>query len=609
MKRPLACLAVLTLACSAAAQQPADLREAAAKPLSLIQKSQGVWDAKAKCVSCHHQILPELAQAEARSRGVKFDTKFAAEVTAKTFAHLRDLDEIVQGTMFIDVLDDAWRLIAAHAAGIPQSLSTSAIAQFLAGSQRADGSWRTWDARPPSSSSQFTATAVAARGVALYMPETLKDQKQAVLGKAAAWLAKAAPATTEDRVFQLLGLHWTGTDGAIKKSAAALKATQQKDGGWSYLPGENSDAYSTGTALYALHHAGGLVVNAPEYAKGLKFLLDSKHADGSWRVESRLNPTLPVSPDYFNPSFPHAREDKFISITGTAWATVAVMQAIPTAPAPVVALPNFDPADEKVEWVRVSLNGTAADLKAALAKGMNPNSRTKAGTTPLMLAARDPEKVKLLLAEKANVNARADSGVTPLIVAARFYGNVEVVKLLIEAKAEVNAPKGVTVRNDANALFVAVTSGDAEMVRLLLDAKADVEADMKVLGVIVRSPLRSAVVRGDTEVVTVLLKAMAAPDRANAADITPLHIAVVGNRVDVVKALLKGGAKVNAADDEKTTALHYAAYANYPDTAVVEALLKAGADPTLKDMTDRTPLDVAKAFKRTKVAAVLAGKP
>jgi ankyrin repeat protein len=83
----------------------------------------------------------------------------------------------------------------------------------------------------------------------------------------------------------------------------------------------------------------------------------------------------------------------------------------------------------------------------------------------------------------------------------------------------------------------------------------------------------------------------------------------VANHADVVKALLAGGAKVNAADDEKTTALHYAAYANFPDTAVAEVLLAAGADRALKDATNRTPLEVAKAFGRAKLVALLGAAP
>ena len=171
--------------------KPLLLQEAASKPLGLIQKSQAEWDRAAPdCVSCHHQILPEFVQSEARGRGIEYDATLARATASKTFAHFRDLDLFVQGYQHIDVMDEAWRLFAAHAAGVPASLTTSAIAQFLASAQRADGGWRTMDARPPQSHSRFTATALCARGVALYLPDSFREERQAVLRRAREWLLK-----------------------------------------------------------------------------------------------------------------------------------------------------------------------------------------------------------------------------------------------------------------------------------------------------------------------------------------------------------------------------------------------------------------------------------
>src|SRR5206468_3499338 len=100
------------------------------------------------------------------------------------------------------------------------------------------------------------------------------------------------------------------------------------------------------------------------------------------------------------------------------------------------------------------LAGSAADLKRLLDRGMKPDARTAGGMTPLMLAARDLEKVKLLVERGADVNARAATGITPLMVAARYNGNAEVVRLLLKRGARPNADKGVEVRNDASALFL-----------------------------------------------------------------------------------------------------------------------------------------------------------
>jgi ankyrin repeat protein len=73
---------------------------------------------------------------------------------------------------------------------------------------------------------------------------------------------------------------------------------------------------------------------------------------------------------------------------------------------------------------------------------------------------------------------------------------------------------------------------------------------------------------------------------------TPLHIA---QQAAMVGILIRHGAKVNARSKQGWTPLHVQAQEG-EDTGsveVMEALLKAGADPNLRDDTGRTPLDYA----------------
>ena len=138
------CAFLVPVAAGAQEKQPvieeAVLRKAVTKALPVIQKSQQVFYKKNEsCVSCHHHNLPALLFPMARDRGIGFDGAVAEEAAGKTFSHLKDLDAIVQGYNFIDEIDDAWKLVAAHAAGVPPSPATSARAQFLASAQRPDG--------------------------------------------------------------------------------------------------------------------------------------------------------------------------------------------------------------------------------------------------------------------------------------------------------------------------------------------------------------------------------------------------------------------------------------------------------------------------------------
>ena len=60
----------------------------------------------------------------------------------------------------------------------------------------------------------------------------------------------------------------------------------------------------------------------PVYQRGVKLLLRTQHDDGSWLVKSRCPKLQP----YFQSGFPYDH-DQWISMAGTAWATIALTLA------------------------------------------------------------------------------------------------------------------------------------------------------------------------------------------------------------------------------------------------------------------------------------------
>jgi hypothetical protein len=103
-----------------------------------------------------------------------------------------------------------------------------------------------------------------------------------------------------------------------------LARTQRADGGWGQLDNLDSDAYATGSALVALHLAGGLSTQSGVYQRGLGFLLKSQREDGSWLVKSRSKPFQP----YYESGFPHG-DDQFISMAASGWAVTALALTFP----------------------------------------------------------------------------------------------------------------------------------------------------------------------------------------------------------------------------------------------------------------------------------------
>jgi len=590
--RPLL-LFLIAPALYAQAPSTAEVRAAVGRSIPAIQRSTAEFYKTQDCFSCHHNGLAMLTFHAAREHGVPLDETSARDVAAKGLSKMPDflsIDRAVQDNMIIDpVAADGWALIAADAAGIPRNSILSVYARRIANWQRADGHFPTGDTRPPQSYSSFTATAVAVRAMNLDLPEQLAAEKAERLSRAKNWLLSTHPASTEDCTFRLLGLNWAGAgDAGRGKAVRELMALQRPNGGWAQLPHLEPDAYSTGEALVALHDAGGIAVTDARWQKGLRYLLSTQDDHGVWHVHTRMVSPAKVSPPYLETAFPFGH-DQFLSMDGTCWATMALLEALPKAATPTapLPLPAFTAKDVK-PWMETALFGSLAELKALLDGGLDANSKTADGTTLLMMAAHDPEKVKLLIARGADATAKARTGFTALMVAAGYQGAVESVRALLAKGAE--AKPGTGVMFNASPLTLAAMAGDRENVSLLLAKGADANRKMNLIGMFPTSPLFAAVVFGDPDILTLLIKGGAKIDETDSDQMTALHWAALANHADGVKALIAGGAKVNVLDVYGYTPLLYAATVDFGNADTVKPLLQAGADPSIKSRDGKTAI-------------------
>src|SRR5665213_2682709 len=150
---------------AAGAADPAAIRDAATRNLTLFQASQKHWFEVQRCDSCHHQYQPALAYRSAREHGIPFDEAIARADAAKAFTYA-DLDKAVQYSWLIEsAVDDAYRLIAADAAGVRPNLGTAVMARNVMDRQNVGGDWPSHRQRPPSSYSNFTFTALGVRAI------------------------------------------------------------------------------------------------------------------------------------------------------------------------------------------------------------------------------------------------------------------------------------------------------------------------------------------------------------------------------------------------------------------------------------------------------------
>ena len=303
-----------------------DFKRAVEKSIALLQRTSANFLEAGGCVSCHAQNLTGMAVQAAHANGAKADMAFEAE-QASMVASLRG--GLEQGLLQLQdpppgVEGMEYSLLHMSAAGIPAGPSVDAIVFHVAAMQRKEGDWPNYGSvRPPLEDGSFAHTAMGIRSLQLFFMPGRKAEFNNRIARAAAWLENASPRTTDDRVMQLLGIHWA--NGKVSEQRLKeLVAIERSDGGWGQTPGLPSDAYATGQVLYALHELGIPPSDAP-YRRGAGYLMRTQLEDGSWHVKTRAAGFQP----YFQSGFPHGH-DQWISSAGTAWAAMALAYAIPS---------------------------------------------------------------------------------------------------------------------------------------------------------------------------------------------------------------------------------------------------------------------------------------
>ena len=287
--------------------------------LGMIEKQSYNFIRIGGCNSCHSQDLASVAAAFARSRALP-----APQQIPQLPQSMMPTPERLMDFGLVGAASTAWELVDFGMNGVPKNAYTDAAVRAIKALQTPHGNWSANESRrPPMNAGDFQAAAVAIYAIRHYTPAGGEASSEQVISRAVRWLEASNPKTTQDRAFHALALAWAnaGSESA-RRAARTLIAMQRGDGGWSQLPGTESDAYATGQVLFALYEAGRMPATDPVYQKGVDFLLRTQAADGTWHVKSRAIWLQP----YFESGFPYG-QDQFISTAGTAWASMALAAA------------------------------------------------------------------------------------------------------------------------------------------------------------------------------------------------------------------------------------------------------------------------------------------
>ena len=275
--------------------------------------------------------------------------------------------------------------------------------------------------------------------------------------------------------------------------------------------------------------------------------------------------------------------------------------------------PNFQSASDHMMTPLhyACISGCLEIVKILLKAKADPNVRDVNGATPLVALLfigngkssdaigylKDPsnqyEIVDALLQAQADPNIADIHNCTSLHLAAGKEGKANIVARLLKEMADPNVQSSVV----GSPLHFALSCGNLEVIKLLLRAKADPNAFSAVSDNARKAPLHIACSQENLEIVEVLLnESNVNPNILDTHKNTPLHYAARSSNPKIMQCLIASNANPNIQNESGYTPLHVCCNHKGPQTNVVEKvniLLQAHADPTVQTSDCSTSLHFA----------------
>jgi squalene-hopene/tetraprenyl-beta-curcumene cyclase len=307
----------------AAGDAPSDeqVRAAVEKSLPFVMAEGEKWVAEKKCVTCHQVPFMVWALNAAAERGIELDRQKREDcaswaVAWKNMATKEDLEKGEEHTLTRHS-DPVAQLLLARGKGNSSATWPRLFAERLAAGQQDDGSWKAGGQLPsqkrPERETQEVSTMWSL--VALQSYSASAESVANRFAKARAWLGSETHGeSTEWWALRLLLDRGSGNTAEADQLRGKLLARQRDDGGWGWLCPDESDAFGTGVALYALAR-DGLAAGNPAIERGRAFLLKTQRPDGSWPVNGTKKEKA-------------KRVEPTATYWGTCWAVIGLAETL-----------------------------------------------------------------------------------------------------------------------------------------------------------------------------------------------------------------------------------------------------------------------------------------
>lgn len=262
----------------------------------------------------------------------------------------------------------------------------------------------------------------------------------------------------------------------------------------------------------------------------------------------------------------------------------------------IVDTSYFEKGDEGFNLILATEKGDLLAMEVLLRRGVNPDSKTFDGITPLMYASEqgNSEAVLLLLDHGADPNLKPDYGPTALVSSSK-NGSIDVSKPLLDYGALINEKD----ENGLTALMYASAYNFAEIADLYLSYGAD----PSIRDGFGSDALIIASYYGSYESARILLEYEYDVNTTDNFGFTPLIIASQTGHYDLVWLFIENGADIFRRSNGGYDALAMSVIKGYRD--ITELLIENGAKVNNPVHQGNNLLDIAKEQKDDEMVNLL----